>query len=326
MENLYSILCEAITDFPTGKAAYLEKMKTALRLLQYRYPEKAKVQLEEALVLDAACPAAWIGLAFMEWLEIPPDLPALKGETLLQGVQNLPPALQHKYIGVFLAFVAQQHGKAIQYQVESCWMDGRFLTASEQGPMINLLRAVGQGSDEPLEPLLAFSMGATKRRSIPVEMIDRIAQSPYFVAFSLVYLSIPLMQVATHLLKKIEASAMRTLMHAGLQSWRLAVLFLVDAQKEALYEAYRKGLRQPNAPGQNVHVLTAPVSDNFRTLLQWVGAENSALYQQWMHIQAYPLPETGVLAWRSRRRFRNKLDQEWLTFKGIYLRTEELGW
>lgn len=326
MKDLSTILSDLITDFPAEKAAYTEKLQTALRLLQYQYPEKAKAQLEQAIALDASLPAAWIGLAFIEWLQIPTDhIPAIQGETLLQGVQNLPAALQHKYIGVFLAFVAQQHGKAIQQQVEKCWIQKQYPTAVEQQAFLDMLRAVLDGADEPLTPLIAYSLGANPPRRLTAQPVDAIAQSPYGIPFSLVYLSIPCMQAAVQLVEKIEAPDARAWVQAGLQSWRYAVLFLVDAQKELLFETYQKGWRQPNPTAQNVHDLMVPVSDTFHQLLHWVGAENGALGQHWTRMRTYPLPKKDVLAFRSRSRFHHTMDQEWRLFKNTYLRTEEMG-
>lgn len=322
MKDLSTILSDLITDFPTPKAAYTEKLQTAIRLLQYQYPEKAKTQLEQAIALDASLPAAWIGLAFLECTQISPDrLQAMQGETLLQGVQNLPAALQHKYIGVFFAFVAQQHGKAIQQLVEKCWVQRQQITAGDQQSMLDLL----QESDELLQPLMALFLGENPPRRLLAPTLDAIAQNPYGLPCTLVYRTIPLMQVATQVVEKIENEDARAWAHAGLQSWRHAVLFLVDAQKELLFEAYQQGWRQPNPTAQNVHDLTVPASDTFHQLLHWVGAENGALCQHWTRMRAYPLPKKDVLAFRSRRQFRRTMDQEWQLFKNTYLRTEEMG-
>ncbi len=322
MKDLSTILSDLITDFPTGNLSYNEKLQTAIRLLQYQYPEKAKTQLEQAIALDASLPAAWIGLAFLEWTRISPDrLQAMQGETLLQGVQNLPAALQHKYIGVFLAFVAQQHGKAIQQQVERRWVQRQCPTAVEQQPFLDLL----QESDELLQPLMALLLGENPPRRLLAPPLDVIAQNPYGLPCTLVYRTIPLMQVATQVVEKIENQDARAWVHAGLQSWRYAVLFLVDAQKELLFEAYQQGWRQPNPTAQNVHDLTVPASDTFHQLLHWVGAENGALCQHWTRMRAYPLPKKDVLAFRRRRQFRRTMDQEWQLFKNTYLRTEEMG-
>lgn len=322
MKDLSTILSDLMTDFPTEKVAYTEKLQTALRLLQYQYPEKAKTQLEQAIALDASLPAAWIGLAFLEWTQIPPDrLQALQGETLLQGVQNLPAALQHKYIGVFLAFVAQQHGKAIQQQVERRWVQRQQTTAWDQQSMLDLL----QESDELLQLLMALLLGENPPRRLSAPPLDAIAQNPYGLPCMLVYRTIPLMQVAKQVVEKMETPDARAWAHAGLQSWRHAVLFLVDAQKELLFEVYQQGWRPPNPTAQNVHDLTVPASDTFHQLLHWVGAENSALCQHWTRMRAYPLPKKDVLAFRSRSRFHRTMDQEWQQFKSTYLRTEEMG-
>jgi hypothetical protein len=133
------------------------------------------------------------------------------------------------------------------------------------------------------------------------------------------------MQAAVQLVEKIKAPDARAWVQAGLQSWRYAVLFLVDAQKELLFEAYRKGWKKPNPTAQNVQDLTVPVSDTFHQLLHWVGAENGALCQHWTRMRAYPLPKKDVLAFRSRRQFHRTMDQEWQQFKNTYLRTEEMG-
>ncbi len=322
MKDLSTILSDLITDFPAEKAAYTEKLQSALHLLQYQYPAKAKAQLEQAIALDANFPAAWIGLAFLEWTQIPPDrLQAIKGETLLQGVQNLPPALQHKYIGVFLAFVAQQHGKAIQQQVEKCWVQRQQTTAWDQQSMLDLL----QESDELLQLLMTLLLGENPPRRILTLPLDAIAQNPYGLPCMLVYRTIPLMLAAKQVVEKIETPDARAWAHAGLQSWRHAVLFLVDAQKELLFESYQQGWRHPNLTAQNVHDLTVPVSDTFHQLLHWVGAENGALCQHWTRMRAYPLPKREVFAFRSRNRFHRTMDQEWLLFKNTYLRTEEMG-
>lgn len=133
------------------------------------------------------------------------------------------------------------------------------------------------------------------------------------------------MQVAKQVVEKIETPDACAWANAGLQSWRHAVLFLVDAQKELLFEDYQQGWRHPNPTAQNVHDLTVPASDTFHQLLHWVGAENGALCQHWTRMRTYPLPKKDVLAFRSRRQFHHTMDQEWRLFKNTYLRTEEMG-
>jgi hypothetical protein len=288
MEDFNRVLEDLLSDFPSNHPLYTEKIKSGVHALAYQYPDKAMVHFDAAHSLDPAHPACSIGQLFASLhLATALDCHLLDIQGFLAGFQKMEATLRHKYLGTFLTALCHKQSIALRTHVESVFLREKrqqmALTEQASADLLGLYKT-GAYTQLPIYALLAPVAGTTTIEALESAQLAIIQRSKYAGALLQVHLSRPLVRGILELHLPISTEQLQDLSKIGLHTWQYNVLFLLDALKEQLLEALRKGARDKGLLNKD---LGSQECAELEYVLGYLGMRESAMSKVLMDLEAF---------------------------------------